>query len=113
MNRIHRIVWNEACQTHVVAHEKAATNGKPSSSCSTIAAAVVGALMLVSGGVHAGPCPSGGGVSTVSNGNICDAVANTSVNFQGTSGTAYVVSGDTITGATAANNAANGITTNM
>jgi hypothetical protein len=44
MNKIYRIVWNEARGAFVVAHEKSKANGKPSSTRKVIASAVVMAL---------------------------------------------------------------------
>jgi uncharacterized protein with beta-barrel porin domain len=44
MNRVHRIVWSEARQAYVVTHEGAKANGKPSSTRTAVASAVVMAL---------------------------------------------------------------------
>jgi hypothetical protein len=45
MNKTHRIVWSEARQGYVVAHENAASCGKPSSTRKAVVAAVSAALM--------------------------------------------------------------------
>ncbi|WP_168708646.1 autotransporter domain-containing protein [Hydrogenophaga sp. PAMC20947] len=61
MNKIHRTVWSESRQAHVVAHEGAATRGMPSSTRSAIASAVVVTLAsMASAPAMAIPgCPDG------------------------------------------------------
>ena len=52
MNKTHRIVWSEARQTYVVAHENAASSGKPSSTRKGVvqAVAVAAALLALGAG---------------------------------------------------------------
>lgn len=50
MNRIHRTVWSETRQAYVVAHEKATTRGKPSSTQTAIVQAVAAALLALGAG---------------------------------------------------------------
>jgi hypothetical protein len=47
MNKTHRIVWSEARQTYVVAHENAASCGKPSSTRKGMAQATAVALLAL------------------------------------------------------------------
>jgi len=50
LNKIHRIVWSIARQAFIVAHENAATKGKPSSTQKAVALAVSSALLALSAG---------------------------------------------------------------
>ena len=50
MNKTHRIVWSEARQTYVVAHENAAAHGKSSSTRKGVAQAVAVALLALGAG---------------------------------------------------------------
>ena len=56
MNRIHRIIWNDARQAYVVTHEHAASNGKPASSVKRAASAL--AAFLIAQAAHAAPLPN-------------------------------------------------------
>lgn len=60
MNRTHRTVWSEACQSFVVAAENAKARGKPSSPRLTIAQAVAAALLVLgtSNAAANGTCPA-------------------------------------------------------
>lgn len=56
MNRMHRIIWNDARQAYVVAHEHAASHGKPASSVKRAASAL--AAFLIAQAAHAAPLPN-------------------------------------------------------
>jgi hypothetical protein len=53
MNKTHRIVWSEARQAYVVAHENAASSGKPSSTRKGVVHAVAAALLALGAGAAA------------------------------------------------------------
>jgi filamentous hemagglutinin family protein len=57
LNKTHRLIWNEARQDWIVAHEGAATRGKRSSTIKRLLGAVVAAL-VAQPAVAAGPAPS-------------------------------------------------------
>lgn len=69
MNKIHRTVWSETRQAYVVAHEKAATHGKPSSTRKAVASAAAAALLALGvGEAMAAACPAAsGGLISVDN----------------------------------------------
>ena len=50
MNKTHRIVWSETRQAYVVAHEKVASHGKPSSTRKAVVSAVAAALLSIGAG---------------------------------------------------------------
>ena len=68
MNKTHRIVWSEARQTYVVAHENAASSGKPSSTRKGVVHAVAAALLALGAGqvFAAADICSGSGNKTIS-----------------------------------------------
>jgi hypothetical protein len=64
MNKIHRIVWRAIRNAFIVAHEKANTHGKPSSTRKTLASGRMAALLGTGGLAMAAPpvnqLPTGG-----------------------------------------------------
>jgi autotransporter family porin len=50
MNKVHRTVWSESRQAYVVAHENAATRGKPSSTPKAVVQAITAALLALGAG---------------------------------------------------------------
>lgn len=83
MNKTYRIIWSETHQAFVVANEKAATRGKPSSTRKAVAQAVVAALLaLAAPAALAGTsCPGLGGAITVTGADdqTCDLVTGDSL----------------------------------
>lgn len=59
MNKIHSTVWSQARRAYVVAHEKAATGGRPSS-IRTMTAAVAAAVLALAGGEALAACDATG-----------------------------------------------------
>lgn len=81
MNKIHRIVWNHARQTYVVASEHAATRGKPSSTVKRVASALAGALIAQA--AYAAPAPDAlptGGQVVSGSATIAQTGANMTIN---------------------------------
>lgn len=60
MNKIYRTVWSESRQSYVVAHEKAAPRGKPSSTRKAIVSVVAAALVALAGEGMASSCGNPG-----------------------------------------------------
>ncbi|MFZ4478583.1 MAG: ESPR-type extended signal peptide-containing protein, partial [Rhodoferax sp.] len=121
MNKTHRIVWSEARQTYVVAHENAASSGKPSSTRKGVVQAVAVALLALGAGQAAAvdscvgvtviatnktdPCLLTTGESVTINNGFSLAVSGASeraVTVEGATGSGAIAAGDILNNGTIA-----------